>query len=253
MIKRLTPAERLKQQESAYASMLNLQPAQEKKQSLERGKVAEGTLTEMIKGFGADESDSEERGRVKGTLEQGSQMLGEVQAKQAKEQDALSFQGANQRESIISQRQSAATSDFVRESEAQTKALQEAVAQRAIDLGMNSQELTFHNNALVADTGFDKLKTDFAEGRVNKQELITLKENLTLRAQKRNNAAEEMLAIRFNEAMLLIQKGDIANAKKVLEIALKAQKDAADDMARASNLGTIIGGGAQLFSSVFTK
>lgn len=245
MIKRLTPAERLKNQESAYASMLNLHPAQEKKQALERGKVTEGTVIGMVKGFGSDESDSEERGRVKGTLDQGSQMLGEVQAKQQQEQDALNFQGANQRESMIGQRQAAATGDFVRESEAQTRALQEAVAQRAFDMGMSSQELAFHNNALVADTGFEKMKTDFDEGRLNKQELITIKENLTLKAQKRNDRASEMLAIRFNEAMLLIQKGDIANAKRVLEIALAAQKKAAEDMARASNFSAIIGGAVQ--------
>jgi len=252
-LNRLTPSQRLKNQEKAYESMLNLHPAQEKKQVQERASLKTKALEGQMEDYGTGQSDSMQRFKSGGIAKEGSQMLGELQAKQESEKDALDFQGAGYKENMIGQRQSAATGDFVRKKEEEIRALQEAVTQRAFDLGMQGKELAFHNNSLVADAGFDALKRDFESGRVDRREMLTIGENQAIRALKRTNQAEQMLAIRFQEAMLAIQKGDIAEAMKRIKMGFAAQKKAAEDVARASNLGSIVGGGVELLTTVLTK
>jgi hypothetical protein len=184
---------------------------------------------------------------------EGSQALGELQSKQQSEQDSLSFQGANQKESMIGQKQITASTNFARERANQNRALQEVVAQRAFDLGMQSKELSFHNNALVADAGFEALKRDFEGGRVAKREMLTILENQAMRTQKRNDSAEQMLLIRFNEAKVAISKGDIETAKRILKESLDNQRQIANDAARANNISGIVGGATQAVTTILNR
>jgi len=253
MIERLSLKDRLTNQEKAYESMLNLQPAQDTRQGSERGALKDSLVRNVARGYGAGESDTEGRTRAKGMFGEGSQALGELQSKQQSEQDSLSFQGANQKESMIGQRQITASTNFARERANQNRALQEVVAQRAFDLGMQSKELSFHNNALVADAGFEALKRDFEGGRVAKREMLTILENQAMRTQKRNDSAEQMLLIRFNEAKVAISKGDIETAKQILKESLDNQRQIANDAARANNISGIVGGATQAVTTILNR
>ena len=243
-LKRLTPGQRVKTQETAYEKTKYLEPAQEKRHDQEMGSLRDRTTDEVAQR--ASQGGYQGRMAAGEAIGQTAQEISGLASQQASQEDALSFQGARQKEGIISSRQKAASTNFARENQQKIDALTEAVTQRAFDLGMESKELIFHNNSLVADAGFEALKRDFENGRVDRRELQNLARKEAINAQQYKLAAERMLSKRWGEMMLQLQKGDIAAAKESMELMLRYQKEAARRAARAANIGAIISGVATI-------
>lgn len=238
--KRMTPSKRVKHQEKAYEKILNLQPAQEQRHSQEMGRVRD-RLTDDI-------AETAKQGGYQGRKQSGEALgqsaleVSQLASQQEAEEDALTFQGAGLKESIIGQRQGAASADFVRKRDKEMKALAEAVTQRAFDLGMSSKELAFHNNALVSDAGFKALERDFQQGRVDRRELLQLMYRQQLQAQQAKQAAERMISEVQGEMQYALKQSDIEAAKERFKLALKLQKKAAEDTAKSSSIAAIISG-----------
>lgn len=243
-IDRLSPDQRVKQQKVAYDKTLNLVPAQKQRFAEETGRLRDTAVDEVAK----QAKQGGYQGRVSSgqVVGQAAKEVAGLAAQQQSQQDQLTFQGAQQKEDIIATRQQAASSDFMRKAKQQEAALAEVIAQRAFDLGMQSKELVFHNNSVVADAGFQALQRDFEAGRVDRREIQNLARNEAIEAKKLQLYAERMLSKRWGELEILLQKGNISEAKKRLEVALEYQKQAAKRAARASALGGIISGVATI-------
>ncbi len=241
----MTPEERTKYRRQALDSFGNVSVA--KDNSLEAGKRAQ-----MLSGgealFRAQRYGTAPVSNIQGQI---ASQIGESMPKMRAEQDALAQQGAQQEQGIIGATQTAQLGKFQQNMLLKQEDAARQVAKRAFDLGMESKELTFHNNVQVADMAFEQLTSDYEAGRVNAKEITQLQQEFQKQQQEFSNQASQLMALiegNFNteqtEASIEVTK---ANIIKMLEY----QKKAAIAAAKGANTAAILGGVVKLGTAAF--
>lgn len=240
--------ERLKFRQKAYDKLQNIIPVQKEKQGIERQQIERQGMSQI--GQGLREGGSAGQSRIGKALDQtGLEVAGKLGAQQ-KETDETAYTGAQMKEEIEASRQGNKLSQFKKQNEQMEEALSRAITQRAFDLGMSSKELAFHTNAKVSDLGFEKLKKDFEDGMVNRQELNTVKDNLEREAKKLETAVKEMMNELRWQTEEAAKNREFDRLRELTKKIQDMQKKTLEAKARAASIGAIISGATKVGGSM---
>jgi hypothetical protein len=234
----LTPEEKVASQKKAMEDYTNIaQPALKQQEALEKGKLAQDVYSQTTQAAKA------------GTTQAISPIISKAQAQaatlipqQKTRAQEMAAQGAQYQEGILGTKQAAAVGDYERNTMVYKDKAAKMLADKAFAQGYSAKELTMSMNGTIADRGFEQAKEDFDAGRISKEEVQAIVNNLASQANQMQLQLKEDLSKLRGELEHDLSIRDYNAAQNRMEVLRKRQQEASETAAKAGNWASIMNG-----------
>lgn len=237
----VTPDEATKLRQQAYEKFQRVsEPALKEQVGQERGDLAQQAYEAGM------------RAARTGNVQGNSQVAGQVAAKAAElmpqqfgREDTMLQQGAQMKGDIAAGKSGTQISRYNRNTEETKNKLADYLAEKKLQQGMTSKQLSLAANGYLADRGMRILKSDFDKGRVTDTELRRMQNGLTFDLASMQKRLEADKARWDAELEIALKERDVAKTKELMQKRIDAELDMIKTKAKSASIGSILSGATQ--------
>ena len=234
----LTPEEKVASQKKAMDDYTNVaQPALKQQEALEKGKLAQDVYSQTAQAAKAGTTQT-----ISPIIAKAQAQAAELIPQQKTRAQDLAFKGAQYQEGILGTKQAAAVGDYERNTVIYKDKAAKMLADKAFSQGYSAKELTMSMNGTIADRGFEQAKEDFDAGRISKEEVQAIVNNLASQANQMKQKLQEDLAKLRAELENDLSLRDWAAAQERMKKLFAKQQETSETAAKAGNWGAILSG-----------